>query len=116
MFDYKVVENDKAGGTSFHDVTVVVSAKKLKKLLGNPGEGDGYKVSGSYTVTDGEHFFTIYDWKQTTLYDKYTYYGKKAKDVKVFWNSEKVHLHIGHFREDLAFAIELATYLMYKCN
>jgi hypothetical protein len=44
--------------------------KDLKSVLGAPSESDGYKVSGEWRVIDGfGSVFTIYDYKQTNLYD-----------------------------------------------
>lgn len=42
----------------------------LVTLFGMPEESDGYKVSGEWRfVADDGRIFTIYDWKETSLYD-----------------------------------------------
>lgn len=41
----------------------------LVKLFGEPDQSDGYKVSGEWQVTDGRDQFSIYDYKETSLYD-----------------------------------------------
>ena len=45
--------------------------KQLKKLFGEPEESDGCKVSGEWVFKDrtSKDVFTVYDWKQTDLYD-----------------------------------------------
>ncbi len=41
----------------------------LVELFGEIGDGDGYKISRRHIFTsDRGDVFTIYDWKQTTLY------------------------------------------------
>lgn len=64
------------GGTSLVG-EFIARESELRALLGEPGEGDGYKVSLEWygRVTEDEHtdmrgrVFTIYDWKETSLYD-----------------------------------------------
>ena len=44
--------------------------KDLEEILGQPEEGDEYKVSGEWTLTDSDgNVVTLYDWKSTELYD-----------------------------------------------
>lgn len=44
--------------------------QKLVQILGEPLEGDGYKVSGEwYIEADNGAVVTLYDWKSTDLYD-----------------------------------------------
>lgn len=57
---------------------VVARESELRALLGEPGEGDGYKVSLEWrgrVFEDGKADaggipFTIHDWKETSLYDE----------------------------------------------
>lgn len=50
---------------------IVIAPIDLILAFGQPGESDGYKVSGEYTFHDEESgiVFTMYDWKSTSLYD-----------------------------------------------
>lgn len=57
------------------------------ELFGEPHGADGCKVSGEYVFTNEEgQVFTVYDWKETTLY-----WGKGngAPTPKRFWHSER---------------------------
>jgi hypothetical protein len=48
------------------------SFEDLKKILGAPRKGDGYKVSTEWSIIDthtGE-IWSLYDYKETSLYDK----------------------------------------------
>lgn len=57
------------GGTSLKGY-VHAKYKELESLFGEPLEGDGLKVSGEWVfVSEQGDTFTIYDWKQTELYD-----------------------------------------------
>lgn len=70
--------------TTFEDVTAqfaLVNGTSLKShieatfqelvtLLGEPEDGDDYKVSGEWVVKDEDgNVCTLYDWKRTRLYD-----------------------------------------------
>jgi hypothetical protein len=41
----------------------------LVKLFGEPHSSDGYKVSSEWWVTDGQNYYSIYDYKETSMYD-----------------------------------------------
>ena len=44
--------------------------KDLVTILGKPEDGEGYKVSGEWILTDSDgNVVTLYDWKSTSLYD-----------------------------------------------
>lgn len=44
--------------------------RDMVRCLGEPGEGDGYKVVGEWYFNDGSgNVFSLYDWKATSLYD-----------------------------------------------
>ena len=66
----------------------------LVELFGEPAESDGHKVSGVYIFTnDKGDVFTVYDWKQTTLY-----HGEDSGcwTPEEFWHSEEPEfLYIG---------------------
>ena len=56
-------------GTHYHD-EIVTNYSTLEDLLGPPGEGDGYKISGRWVFEDDRgQVVTLYDWKETELYD-----------------------------------------------
>jgi len=67
---------------------------ELVEMFDKPREADGYKISGMYIFTndDGE-VFTVYDWKQTSLY-----WGPRSgcPSPEEFWtNDEFVFLSVG---------------------
>ena len=42
----------------------------LERVFGKPIKADGYKVSGEWIFRSDEgKIFTVYDWKETSLYD-----------------------------------------------
>lgn len=44
--------------------------ERVRAVLGEPRKGDGYKVSSEWVVTDAlGRVFTVYDYKETNLYD-----------------------------------------------
>ena len=47
---------------------IVTSYPELEALFGKPINSDGYKVSGEWIFEGDSDVFTIYDWKQTELY------------------------------------------------
>lgn len=65
------------GGTSYCGV-IVARESAIRAWLGEPGEGDGYKVSLKWrgrviedeTTDLAGRVFTLYDWKETNLYDE----------------------------------------------
>lgn len=73
-----------------------ISPARLVEVFGRPGDGDDYKVSGEFTFVDSEtgEFFTLYDWKHTTLYD---YAGEPGVPTpEEFWGSTyQYEFHIG---------------------
>ena len=66
----------------------------LVELFGSFSDGDGYKVSRRHVFTsDRGDVFTVYDWKQTTLY-----HGEDsdAPTPDEFWRSRELkYLRIG---------------------
>ena len=62
----------------------------LVEMFGKPLESDSCKVSGEYVFTNEKaEVFTVYDWKQTTLY-----HGEDsgAPTPEEFWDSEEPEL------------------------
>ena len=60
---------DKGDGTH-RQTEIQATYRELVELLGEPYEGDGYKVSGEWVMQDSEgNIVTVYDWKSTRLYD-----------------------------------------------
>ena len=67
---YRINNNANDGGTSLAGY-ITCSYARLVELFGEPIESDGYKVSGEWIFTDtvtGD-VFTVYDYKETSLYD-----------------------------------------------
>ncbi len=64
-----IPSDDYAGGWLQGEFTA--SYSDLVKVFGEPSDGDGYKVSTSWTIQDTETgaVFEIYDYKETSLYD-----------------------------------------------
>ena len=64
---------------------IQVAPADLVLAFGQPGESDGFKVSGEYTFHDEESdvVFTMYDWKSTSLYDE------RAQSPEQFWAQTK---------------------------
>lgn len=68
--DYKLNYDAEVGGT--HLVGHIhTNYQSLEDAFGEPTECDEYKVSGEWRFKDNnsKEVFTIYDWKQTSLYD-----------------------------------------------
>lgn len=89
--EYRINSNIKTGGTSLRG-GVKLKPIELLLVFGKPMTSDGYKVSGVYTFehTETGTPITLYDWKQTTLYD---HEGTKPVD---FWKLDKeVQFNIG---------------------
>lgn len=108
-FDFTLDNDANACGTSFHDVRVTVDPKKLLALF-ESAEGDEYKVSRNWTFVKGDMVFTLYDWKETSLYDEYN------PSPRQYWAQDKVTLHVGHLREHTAKAQQLAAGLEQLCK
>lgn len=69
MKNYKRASIDEVNGTSLK-THVEATFQELVTLLGEPEQGDDYKVSGEWAVKDrGGNVCTVYDWKRTNLYD-----------------------------------------------
>ena len=67
--NYRHAELDAMEGTSLKTY-IEATYKELVAVLGQPYEGDGYKVSGEWVMRDPDsNVVTIYDWKSTRLYD-----------------------------------------------
>lgn len=98
MGTFKLAPNARLGGTYFRD-RIMVSPKRLVEVFGPPLGGDGYKVSGTYAFTDeAGHVFTVYDWKETSLFDDGLREGEEssAPTPEEFWgNWNPEVLHIG---------------------
>jgi hypothetical protein len=68
--NFKPSPNGNPSGTSLQGYHIT-SYKKLEALLGPPGEGDENKVSTEWVLESSSgDIATIYDYKQTTLYDR----------------------------------------------
>ena len=78
-------------GTHLQD-SIMVAPQALVAAFGEPGESDGYKVSGEYVFqSDKGEVFTLYDWKMTTLYD-----GENTLRPSDLWDLEKpIQFNIG---------------------
>ena len=69
MKQFQVDMNADICGTSLKG-RITANYAKLVELFGEPQESDGYKVSGEWVFTDDDgNVFTLYDWKETELYD-----------------------------------------------
>lgn len=80
--------------TSLRDY-VNASYADLVHLLGEPnGEGDGYKVSTIWELTFEGHTVTLYDYKETNLYD-----DKSAPSVEEFRALPSYNWHLGGRRD-----------------
>jgi hypothetical protein len=67
--NYTRAELDAIDGTHLQTY-IDATYKELVALLGQPYEGDNYKVSGQWVMQDPEgNIVTVYDWKSTRLYD-----------------------------------------------
>lgn len=74
--------------------TIEVSPAQLTQALGYPDDRDGHKVSGIYVLDVLGKTVTIYDWKQTSLYDD------AEPSPQEFWATETpVYLSIGSHTE-----------------
>ncbi len=69
---------------------VLANYSELETLFGEPLEGD-YKISGEWVFEDADgNVFTLYDWKETELYDEDLPSVRKFRASK-----EPVSFHIG---------------------
>lgn len=94
-------------GTSLRGY-VIASYPELEELFGDPLESDGYKISGEWIFEDGDgNVFTLYDWKETELYDS------ELPSVMKFRNSgERVEFHIGGRQS----AVNFTNWLQYQLS
>jgi hypothetical protein len=78
---------------------ILLAPARLVARFGPPSEGDGYKVSGCYSFSDDAgNVYTVYDWKNTSLFDDQLQAGQKSAfpGPRAFWAGEKkVSLKIG---------------------
>ncbi len=78
-------------GTSLRGYVNVVPAELVKRF-GKPKESDGYKVSGEYLFVDEDgNVFTVYDWKDTNLYDD----PNAQTPAKLWGRTDSYQFHIG---------------------
>lgn len=62
--------NNSIIGTSLQGYTQPLTYDQLVKLFGEPNhEGDGCKVSTEWVLSDGETTISLYDYKETNLYN-----------------------------------------------
>jgi len=65
--------------------SVCLIYKDIEAVFGMPVEADDYKVSGQWIFTDDKgNVFTLYDWKETNLYDD------DLPSVEEFRNSDEL--------------------------
>ena len=80
------------------------------RLFGKPVKSDGYKVSGEYLFKIEDRYITLYDWKETSLYDHV------LPSPKDYWaNEERVIFNVGsqdNTRSDSAHTIYLLLELI----
>jgi len=94
-----------ACGTSLQGYISIAPAT-LVKLFGTPDTCDEYKVSGEYVFKDDKgRVFTLYDWKDTTLYDR------ECVTPEERWASTNAYnFHIGATSNHIASIAEEALY------
>lgn len=67
--NFKPNSNAEISGTSFI-TEVTASYDALRRALGLPNDGDGFKVTTEWIVQgDDGSVWTVYDWKATSAYD-----------------------------------------------
>lgn len=90
MNNFKLNMNASASGTSFHGQTISVKPKDLIAIFGSSFESDGYKVTCEWFFEDDEgNVFTLYDYKESSLYDK----GLPSPDEL---KNQVIEFHIGY--------------------
>lgn len=69
---FKVLTEWPNGGSTSRVGEVKLVFADIVKAFGTPIESDGYKVSGEWLFFNEatDEFFTLYDWKMTSLYDE----------------------------------------------
>jgi hypothetical protein len=88
----KFTRDGDINGTSFKG-HVMATYSQLVALLGEPGESDGYKVSGEWVLKfEDDKVATIYDWKSTALYD-----GElpSVEDFRKWADEKPIDWHVG---------------------
>lgn len=94
------ISTKNAGGTSLQGL-VTTSYSKLVEIFGEPQESDGYKVSSEWVVEDDNgNVLTIYDYKETSLYDS------NNPSVEEFRELPECEWHIGGNNPSLADELE----------
>lgn len=82
------------------------SYSDLVTLLGEPNAGsDGYKVSTEWCVTYSNQTYSIYDYKETSLYDE------EMPTVKVFRGRDHYDWHVGARENASSFITAMETAL-----
>ena len=89
MYDIIVDSDLDPTGTSYHNVVIRANPSKLLKVLGNDYASDLYKVSREWICEFNGNVFTVYDWKETSLY------GDGLPSPENFWSRDVVELHVG---------------------
>lgn len=89
MTTFKVNNELDSNGTSFHGVTIIADPGKLTRMLGTSDMTDDHKVSKSWTCSYKGNVFTIYDWKETSLY------SSRLPSPDYFWSQREVEVHVG---------------------
>lgn len=87
---FNISENADISGTSLKGY-LYATYPELKTLFGEASLGDDYKVSGQWVFEDDDgNVFTVYDYKQTELYDP------ELESVRRFRSStNKTEFHVG---------------------
>ena len=105
----KAIEKDGVGYTA-RVGHIEASPAELVRLFGKPVKSDGYKVSGEYLFKIEDRYITLYDWKETSLYDHV------LPSPKDYWaNEERVIFNVGsqdNTRSDSAHTIYLLLELI----
>ena len=105
----KAIEKDGVGYTSRVGHIEASPAERVR-LFGKPVKSDGYKVSGEYLFKIEDRYITLYDWKETSLYDHV------LPSPKDYWaNEERVIFNVGsqdNTRSDSAHTIYLLLELI----
>lgn len=87
----KLVQNNNLSivSTSFHDTLVKLNPADLLRKFPKYLLGDQYKVSRVWIFEFNGNPFTVYDWKETSLYDTH------LPPENLFWEQKLVELHVG---------------------
>jgi hypothetical protein len=97
---FKLNHGARVGGTSLRG-GITTSYAKLKALFGEAKESDGHKVSSEWVFEDEDgSVATLYDWKQTSLYDE------EYPSVDEFRAQSSYDWHIGAKTPEVAVRFE----------